>query len=118
MRVPCLTLDEICGDLTSLSWIKMDIEGAECHALRGGAQTITKFWPNIVLEWNSDSLRAMGTPESELYSLLVHWGYELFASSNDMGPLRLPTSREDAHTVLASRRAGELKLVPWSGRFY
>jgi hypothetical protein len=29
------------------------------------------------------------------------WGYELFASFNDMGPLTLPTPRDGAHTVLA-----------------
>jgi hypothetical protein len=117
-QVPCLTLDEICRDLSSLTWIKMDVEGAEYRVLQGGTRTITRFWPDMVLEWHSGSLNEMGTQEEELRSLLVRWGYELFASCNNMGPLMLPTSNEHAHTVLATRRAGELKLAPWRRTFH
>ncbi len=37
-------------DFTRIDWIKMDIEGAEERAIRGGIETIERFKPRIILE--------------------------------------------------------------------
>jgi FkbM family methyltransferase len=117
-RVRCVTLDSISEEWPSLKWIKMDVEGAEYQVLRGGSTAIARFRPHIVLEWSSDALKAMGAGEDELFGFLKDSGYELFGSCNNMGPLSLPTPTEDAHTVLATPNAGELKLVPWDRAFH
>lgn len=52
--------------LDRLDWIKMDIEGAEERAIRGGLETIEKFRPRLIVECHTfqdagiaDRIRAM-----------------------------------------------------------
>ncbi len=46
------TIDNIANltQITRLDWIKMDIEGAEEHAIKGGLETIAKFTPKLIIE--------------------------------------------------------------------
>jgi FkbM family methyltransferase len=50
--VPVDTLDHLCrrAKLTRLDFVKVDVEGAELHVLRGGAHTIETFTPALLLE--------------------------------------------------------------------
>lgn len=50
--VRAVTLDSMVSELgiTSLSWIKMDIEGAEVEALRGSKQVLRRFRPALFIE--------------------------------------------------------------------
>lgn len=52
--------------LKRLDWLKMDVEGAEERALRGGLETIEKFRPKLIIECHTfqdpsipDTIRAM-----------------------------------------------------------
>lgn len=36
--------------ISKLDWIKIDVEGAEEHVIKGGLETIKKFKPNIIVE--------------------------------------------------------------------
>jgi len=38
--------------LPSLEFLKLDVEGYECQALRGGINTISKYRPIIWIEYN------------------------------------------------------------------
>jgi FkbM family methyltransferase len=51
MRLPVTTIDEIVSELqlTSVDFIKMDIEGAEKNALRGAKTTLAKFSPLMAI---------------------------------------------------------------------
>ena len=51
IKVPLTTIDLLVEDLhlSRVDFIKMDIEGAEKWALRGGTQTIAKFRPRMAL---------------------------------------------------------------------
>jgi hypothetical protein len=51
IKVPLTTIDLLVDELhlPKVDYIKMDIEGAEKWALRGGAQTIKKFRPRMAL---------------------------------------------------------------------
>lgn len=46
------TIDHIAQliQINKLDWIKMDIEGAEEHAIKGGLETIAKFTPRLIIE--------------------------------------------------------------------
>lgn len=50
-RVPLTTIDKIVAELKleRVDYIKMDIEGAEQNALRGGRETIARFRPRMAL---------------------------------------------------------------------
>lgn len=50
-QVRATTIDETLGalNLDRLDFVKMDIEGAERHALRGARQTMARFGPRMVL---------------------------------------------------------------------
>ena len=51
VRVPLTTIDKMVAELQlpRVDFIKMDIEGSEKPALRGGAETIRKFHPRMAL---------------------------------------------------------------------
>lgn len=51
VKVPLTTIDKLAGELglERVDFIKMDIEGAEVNALRGGRETIARFHPRMAL---------------------------------------------------------------------
>jgi FkbM family methyltransferase len=53
VTVPFITVDSLLPDLSNLSFIKMDVEGAEPSVLRGASKVIHAFRPVIQLEENS-----------------------------------------------------------------
>lgn len=45
-----MTLDELCDDVENITLLKIDCEGQEMNALRGGKKTILKHRPHIFIE--------------------------------------------------------------------
>ena len=63
------TLDDIIPDDVKVSFIKVDIEGGEYHALLGGINTIKHCIPMIVFEASSNSTAHYGvTPRHDIRS--------------------------------------------------
>lgn len=52
IEVPATTIDAIIRDygIERVDYLKMDIEGAERHALQGGLETLKRFRPRLMLE--------------------------------------------------------------------
>jgi FkbM family methyltransferase len=69
--IPVVTLDSLCRGQT-VSFIKLDIEGMELDALRGGRELIAQCRPVIFFEQNS-TVRL-----SETYDYLTGFGYQMF----------------------------------------
>lgn len=70
-RVPLRTIDEFA--LKTCHLLKLDLEGMEVEALRGGVQTIAATRPIMYVE-NDRKERA-----AELIGLLLSWNYKLYA---------------------------------------
>ena len=73
LRVEGITIHDIVNklNLERLDLIKLDVEGAELIALRGGMEMIDRFKPAIVLECERASY-------SEIYDLLGNIGYKSY----------------------------------------
>jgi FkbM family methyltransferase len=78
VRVPTITLDDYVAaqGLETVDVIKMDIEGAEPLALRGGRALLAgEQAPVIILELNPKTLAVSGSSQDELLGLLREYGY-------------------------------------------
>jgi len=73
--VEVITLDSL---HLSPDFIKMDVEGMEFLALKGGELTIRKFQPVIILEENGLN-RRYGVPDNGCKRLLESWGAKMVA---------------------------------------
>jgi FkbM family methyltransferase len=71
-------LDDFCKDFTRLDFIKMDIEGAELSALKGGQKTIERWRPQFMIEINRKACERFGYSPDEIYSFFKKLGYEFF----------------------------------------
>lgn len=64
--------------LTKIDFIKIDVEGAELLALRGGSQLLTEFHPTIHFEFCPDWADAFGYKLVDVFTLLQASGYAYF----------------------------------------
>ena len=58
-----------------LDVIKIDIEGAELDALKGGEKTLAKFRPLILMEINQKTIKAAGLTSKYLLDYMSNMGY-------------------------------------------
>jgi FkbM family methyltransferase len=74
------TLDSFAAQnhLGRLDIIKVDIEGCEERFLVGGAKTIDRFKPVLLMELNPGALEGFGTTAENLIARLHGFGYQLF----------------------------------------
>jgi FkbM family methyltransferase len=79
-EVATVCLDSIVARerLTRLDLIKLDIEGAEELALRGGAQSIARWHPDVIFEVNPGAAAFGGSSADAAWRLLGEWGYAFF----------------------------------------
>jgi FkbM family methyltransferase len=81
IRVPAICLDDYCKTINkSPNLVKLDVEGSEILALRGFSESLEKYNPHIILEYNSDG---QGKTDTAI-SFLEDYGYNLIDLSNYM----------------------------------
>lgn len=80
MDVEVVTLDDWQQEqqLTRIDVIKLDIEGAELPALRGGKGVINRFRPTLIIELNEATSRAAGYSMTDLVKWLQDHNYGVF----------------------------------------
>jgi FkbM family methyltransferase len=74
-------LDNVCKDLDKLDLLKIDIEGAEYLALKGGESILRRQMPIILAEFSPPALRAVSEVSATdfLASLMMTDSYRLYA---------------------------------------
>ena len=92
------TLDLLVGrlELDKISGIKLDIEGAELPALRGGLEALKRFRPWLICEIGANTCAAAGYAPRDVVELMLGLGYrvsdiresglEPINSEKDLGP--------------------------------
>ena len=103
IRLPGTSIDEHADRVGTerLDLIKMDIEGAEVSALRGGRRTLARFRPVLAIEYNRACLQRAGTSWQELDELLDEYGYDRFTLRGTLQRFRLEEwqGKSDAQAV-------------------
>ena len=80
-RVQMVTLDSL--GLSSVSFIKIDVQGSELEVLRGAHQTIFSGRPYIFIEIEEPQLARRGTSGQEVIQHIISLGYVLIHIRND-----------------------------------
>ncbi len=93
VRVPATTIDALMEtqNLTALDVIKLDLEGAELHALTGARETLRRWQPLLLFEAAQASLARQGGALHRVLSLLADCGYQVLSFDPSTG-LPAPTS--------------------------
>lgn len=92
-RVPIVTLDTFAAEqrLTRLDFVKADVEGWEARMLAGGAETLQRLRPPMLLELVDSHLRRAGDDLAGAWAELTAWGYTPHAWSGErLTPLAAP----------------------------
>ncbi len=77
-QCPVLTLDDYCKDFQRLDFIKMDIEGAELSALKGGEKTIEKFRPQFLIEINRKACERFSYDPEDIAHFFKKFNYQFY----------------------------------------
>ncbi len=106
LDLPSTTIDELVDGLDrTLSCVKLDIEGAELAALKGGEHAIRRDRPALAIEVHPHQLRDGGWSTAELWMWLVDAGYRV-NSGEDAISEQWFTERDDPFEVQASAASG------------
>jgi FkbM family methyltransferase len=73
-----VSLDAVLADGPAISFIKIDIEGAELFAVQGAWKTITTQQPTLLLEVEPEFIKGFGHSVAELVDPLIELGYKPF----------------------------------------
>ena len=74
------TIDSYCQEksIERVDFIKLDIEGAELLALRGGVETIVRSRPIVVVEVNFETSAAFGYEPGDIISWFAKFDYSCY----------------------------------------
>ena len=76
--VPCYTGDHLlCDEHPDQVLVKIDVEGAECLALKGMTDCLPRLRPTLMIELHPAQLATFGHSSAEVLRLLRGFGYEL-----------------------------------------
>jgi len=78
IRVELTTLDILCKNLDRLDFLKLDLEGAEMDALRGGMQTLERFRPVVAFEQDQSSPQYYGYTWDQLFAYFASLNYQVY----------------------------------------
>jgi len=90
-----VTLDELVlkQGLQRCDLIKIDVEGAEAAVINGGMETLRRFRPRLLVEFNASMLNRAGSSPSDLAGTLQGLGYALYDPRCTDEPLTLDRVR-------------------------
>jgi len=78
LKVQCAKLDKLVAADTPIGFIKIDVEGAELAALRGGEALLNRHHPVVLFECAKRALEANEVAAYEVYEFFQSHAYDIF----------------------------------------
>ena len=75
--IPMVSIDSL--DLDDVDLLKLDLEGAEYHALMGATETVARCRPVVIIEESVKYAGRFGAAKVQARRLLESWGYQVGA---------------------------------------
>ena len=66
----------------AVSFLKIDVQGAERRVLAGAVETLKRCRPHIFIELDDEALRTAGSSRDEVIDVLTAYGYQMYALSS------------------------------------
>jgi FkbM family methyltransferase len=108
--VETMRLDDFVArhDIRRIDLMKIDIQGAEPLLLEGGAETLRRLQPDLLMEVSSTDLRGLGKTSRDLLQMVEELGYRVYEMRNGRPSRRLRAAQVDvaydAANVYCTRR--------------
>ena len=103
IEMPVTTIDDVLGG-RKLTYIKMNIEGAEPDALRGGQKSIRKWLPRLAISVYHRPADLWQIPKQVLE---LNSGYELYLRQHDGGIIETVLYALPSRQATSRTRMGE-----------
>ena len=104
-HVDVMTVDDFVEQhaVSSVSVIKLDIEGSEGEAIKGAARVLARDRPALIVEVFARALQSTGWTVPQLEKLIAEAGYTMFEIDDGTGAMRPVTSlsEHDEQNVVA-----------------
>jgi len=101
-QTPSITIDQMTSKFGTPTHIKIDVEGQEAAALRGGRKTFSQFSPILFLELHNEMIASQGGDLTAALDEIVKVGYSTF--SVDGAPIdRTAIFQKPIIRIVASR---------------
>lgn len=65
-------------NIQKVDFIKVDVEGAELSVLKGAFNTLSKFKPILLIEFNEATFKAAGYTSIDIFNFLNQFGYKFY----------------------------------------
>lgn len=80
IEVPVISLDEFVSEqqVSSVDFVKIDVEGFEVQVLKGAMKSIKQFRPIIIFEYSLENIKAQGGNMEEILKELLNNNYQIF----------------------------------------
>lgn len=77
--IEAVALDNVVSDMLTVSFVKIDVEGAEMKVLEGMTEIIQRDHPTMVIEVSDPWLKELGSSSAEVFDFLGLHGYKIYA---------------------------------------
>jgi len=79
ISVPVISLDEFVSEqqISSIDFIKIDVEGFEAQVLNGAKRTLEQFKPILVFEYSVENIEAQGGNSDDILEQLILMNYKI-----------------------------------------
>jgi len=109
-QIHLTTLDDYVEEqgIARIDLVKIDIEGCEHHALRGGQRTLSRFRPRVLMELDQANLQRAGCSSDDILGFWSNLNYRVWSIgySGELTPIRTARDLNPHQNLLCQSYSG------------